>query len=663
MERDEAKKRERFRLATARIGERPWIPLDNASKIFLSTRSAVDTKVFRLTAGLADAVDPLLLQQALDLAFDEFPLFHGIIRRGIFWYFIERSSLRPKVQEEADIPCAQLFSPSYRGLLFRVLYRANRIHLEVFHALSDGNGAVSFFQLLLIHYMRLTRTAGGLEPQAVLPHYIATDSSKDSFTEYFRAQPNPEAKQKAPLLAKSRVYRVKGKKTLDGRMNILELHLRTSKVLAKAREAGGTLTTYLCAVFMQALYDTMPARQKERPKWRIVLSVPIDLRQFYPSLTSRNFFSTVMLSHEFVKDSPQTLAEITDALSAQLKEKATKEQIAPRVQRLVRLEELLVVRLTPLYLKDLILKLANHVNNLGITASMTNVGRFRLPGEVADDLQEAVILTSAVRPQFSVQSYDNDLAITFTSPKLDTAIQDRYSEILEAEGLNVNFAVESVLEDTETQVHKPTIVTASAGEVTEEQPDRTSAEHPPYPFIPVKTNLPLAQSILTAATIFSLLIYAAGNLWLGWQLPLPVLLVAVATLWITVIGILGNLHNPAWAILRQTIVFSLSVIALDLLNAWEGWSITWVLPIILGSSVIATQITLLASRKALERGVFFMQANAILALTPLVFILLGWVSPLWPSLLAMGIGGVSFLITAIWRRRVFGEEVRRKLHF
>ena len=684
---EEAKKLERQRLARPRIGERPWLPLDNASKIFLSTMTSIDTKVFRLTAGMTELVRPELLQEALDTAYDSFPLYHGIIRRGIFWYFVEESDLRPKVEEESDIPCAQIYATSYRGLLFRVLYRDNRIHLEVFHALSDGNGAISFFQLLLISYLRLCRLADGKVSEAVLPYYIATDSNRDSFAEYFKnkveeakeeakteAKAEPEAIVSAPpepadvdpppvkVQSKAPIYRIRGAKTLDGRMNVMELHLRTSKILTAARAAGGTVTSYLSAIFMQAIYETIPVKKRQRHSWQIVLSVPVDLRQFYPSLTSRNFFATVMLRHVFIPGETIDLAALTDELSDQLKQEGSKDKISRKVAKLVKLESSWPLRVTPLYAKDLILRIGNSINNLGITASMTNVGRFRLPGEITDDMQECLIMTSAVRPQFSVASYDNDLAITFTSPKMSTAIQDRFREILEGLGFEIAFAVESVTPETEFSIYKQPHVSGTSGQVTDDKQGRTSADYPPYPLVPVETNLPLAQRLLLLISLLGFLLYAAVNSLWGLDLPFSILALAIGTLWVMVTGILGNRHNPAWAILLQTMVISVALIGADLLSGWRGWSLTWALPIVNVSSLLGTQITLMASRKALERGVFFLQAHAILALLPVLFIILGWVDPLWPSVTATSLAALSFVLTAILRRRVLDEEVRRKLH-
>lgn len=674
---DEIKKAERLRLAKARIGERPWLPLDNASKIFLSTMTSIDTKVFRLTAGLREAVRPALLQKALDLAYEAFPLYHSIIRRGFFWYFVERSALRPKVQKESEIPCAQIYGSSYRGLLFRVLYYENRVHLEVFHALSDGNGAVSFFQLLLIHYLRLCHEADHRPGANVVPHFVVSDSNTDSFAEHFKKQPETKERRKIilPFLHRSKgpkpapVWHIPGENTTDGRMNIREIHLRTSKALTAARAAGGTLTAWLCAIFMLAIARNIPAKRQNRPR-RVVLSVPIDLRQLFPSATSRNFFATVMLEYTFGQNLWPDVPELTAILSRQLKEKSTREAIEPKVRSLVKLEKLLPLRLVPLLVKDVILRLANSFNNLGITASMTNLGRFRLPGAIADDVQEMNVMTSAVRPQFSCMSYDNDLSIVFTSPKKASEIEETFCRILEEQGLEIPFEVTVPAPVPRRQKlrelrRKPEDKSARnvPGQVVRAESSRRSGKTPPYPFVPLGLNLRLAQRVTTWASLLMLLAAFLGNkIWhwgISWTLPM----LGLVTLWVTVTGILRNRHNVVWSILWQTFIIASATVCADFFVGWRGWSLSIGLPIIFLSALIASQISLLVSRKALENGILFMMAIGALSLLPLLFILLGLVSPVWPSAVVVALGALCLLLTGILRRRVLNEELGRKWHF
>jgi len=64
--------------------KKTWVRLDNASNIFLAARTDTDTKVFRLSAKTADPIDSNLLQKALDITFEQYVLYHSVLRRGIF---------------------------------------------------------------------------------------------------------------------------------------------------------------------------------------------------------------------------------------------------------------------------------------------------------------------------------------------------------------------------------------------------------------------------------------------------------------------------------------------------------------------------------------------------------------------------------------------------
>ena len=76
------------------MARKKWIRLDNASKIFLATMTSTDTKVFRLSAAVRDEIDPDILQEALDETYQYHRLYHVVLRRGIFWYYL-RCEQRP----------------------------------------------------------------------------------------------------------------------------------------------------------------------------------------------------------------------------------------------------------------------------------------------------------------------------------------------------------------------------------------------------------------------------------------------------------------------------------------------------------------------------------------------------------------------------------------
>ena len=77
-----------------------WYKLDNAAKIVPSTAKGANTRVFRLTCELNEEVDGDILQAAVDETIEEFPFFNCVLHRGIFWYYLEDSDLRPVVEKD-----------------------------------------------------------------------------------------------------------------------------------------------------------------------------------------------------------------------------------------------------------------------------------------------------------------------------------------------------------------------------------------------------------------------------------------------------------------------------------------------------------------------------------------------------------------------------------
>ena len=130
-----------------------WSRLDNAAKIFPSTSTSRDSKVFRFACQLKEEIEPEILQHALDRTMAQFPFYRSILKKGLFWYYFEDSAQHPVVEAESTPLCAPLYNGDAKNLLFRVMYYQERISLEVYHALSDGTGALNFLQVLIYYYL------------------------------------------------------------------------------------------------------------------------------------------------------------------------------------------------------------------------------------------------------------------------------------------------------------------------------------------------------------------------------------------------------------------------------------------------------------------------------------------------------------------------------
>ena len=133
-----------------------WYKVDNVAKVFLASVSRRDPRVFRVSCTLNEDVDYDCLNQALEQTARENPQFQVTLHRGLFWHYFESTNLKPQAVPETLAPCAMLYGPQIKNeLLYRVSYYGARINVEMFHAISDGNGGMVFLKTLVHNYLQL----------------------------------------------------------------------------------------------------------------------------------------------------------------------------------------------------------------------------------------------------------------------------------------------------------------------------------------------------------------------------------------------------------------------------------------------------------------------------------------------------------------------------
>lgn len=390
---------------------RPWMRLDNVAKIFPPTSTRKDTKVFRFACELKEQVDPAVLQDALELTLEQFPLYRSVMKKGLFWYYLEASHLKPTVYEEDKPPCGPIYSGDRKTLLFEVTYFQRRINLDVYHALSDGTGALHFLRTLVLYYLTKKHDI----PQGEGLHdYDASQFQKqrDSFYKYFS-----ERKIREPVLGKA-AYRFRGEKFPEYRLGVIEGMLPSSQVLALAKSKGATLSEYLCTVLFLAIHEGMTVQDTKKP---VVLTVPVNLRRFFPSQSARNFFGVVNIGHRF--SGPEDFDTVLECVKALFADALLPETLEGRMNRLSALEHNLAGKVVPLSLKNMVLRVANMFANREITAAFSNVGRVTMPPEVADYIDRFDIFCSTARLQVCLCSYGERLVISFTSPFVSSDVQ------------------------------------------------------------------------------------------------------------------------------------------------------------------------------------------------------------------------------------------------
>ena len=406
-----------------KASRRAWRRLDNAAKIFPSTSEQSNTRVFRFSAELTEPVDPDMLQTALEQALALFPLFRCVMRRGAFWYYLEECDLTPRVGPEVKHPCTSLYDGSHQSLLFEVTFYKTKINLEFFHVLTDGTGAISFLTALLHAYLNLRHpeALAGLQPPQSAP---VSEKAQDGFAKYYQKGGRRPKGEKAALLT--------GAKREGDTIRIIDARVPADQIRRLAAAHGATVTVFLTALFILSIGENLSLREKRRP---VVLNVPVNLRNYFPSDTATNFFG--MISTGVRLGQTPSLEEVIAAVSADFKAELTPEKLAQRMHALTALEHNPIARIAPLPLKNFVLRRARHIADRRCTAVLSNVGVVRLPEEMLPYIRSMGVFASTLKLQLCLCTCGNVMSLGFTSAFESPAIERCFLRRLAALGVDV----------------------------------------------------------------------------------------------------------------------------------------------------------------------------------------------------------------------------------
>ncbi|MCM1046190.1 MAG: hypothetical protein NC417_11835 [Candidatus Gastranaerophilales bacterium] len=411
-----------------------WYRVDNVAKVFLASYNRRDTRSFRVSCTLQESIDKELLTLALKTTVRERPQYQVLIHRGLFWHYMETTDKTAFVEEEKTRPCPTLYGPEVAGQLhYRVSYFGSRINLDMFHALSDGNGGIEFLNILVLNYLKLCYP-DTLDEVSIDSGASDNDLNQDSYRQFYTKKGQAEASPK-------KSYHIRGLKLPHHQLQFFELQLSAGEMLKLAKATGVSLTSYLGAILMRAIYYDMPSLQKNRP---ITISMPVNLRNYYPSATSRNFFNSVYVSHVFTGE--EDLQSLARQFDAELKKALTPEQIAARMDNYEKLEQLFLVRMVPLFIKNPVVKLATRRETKRVTAVISNLGRLRVPNALAPHISSYAAYCSTGSLFITCNTYDDVLTLGICSAYQNTSVLKTFVRTLTEQGLDASLYATEVLD-------------------------------------------------------------------------------------------------------------------------------------------------------------------------------------------------------------------------
>lgn len=405
---------------------RKWIKLDNAAKIYPAASTKKWSALFRLSMTLDGPVDPFVLQTALEGLRDCYPAFFMRLRRGVFWYYMEETEGSPRVREDGPCPCLPLRPKENGGFCFRVLYYGSRIAVEYFHVLTDGTGGMRFLKTLVAEYLKLCHGADIPREQGLDDPQEPPDPGQmeDAFLRYAGDVHHGRAESSA--------YHLTGTPEKD--FVHLTCGMMPAAVLKqKAGEKGVSITTYLCAAMILAAdalqAETCRARLRRKP---VKVSLPVNLRRFFPSVTLRNFSSYVNPGID-PRLGEHTFDEVLQAVHHHMGAEATAKQLGAKFTANVRSERNAALRVAPLFLKNAVMSMVFlHAGDKKTTTTISNLGLVSLPPEMEPYVRRVELILGPLKRNpvaCAVATYGGTLYFNVTStirePRLERAFFTR----------------------------------------------------------------------------------------------------------------------------------------------------------------------------------------------------------------------------------------------
>ena len=415
------------------MSNRMWLKLDNAAKIYPAARRRNWNNMFRVSCTLKEKVDTGILSAALKLTAPRFPSISVRLRRGAFWYYLEQLDEPPEIREDSACPLADIKFSDIRKCAYRVLYYGNRIAVEIYHALTDGNGGLVFLKTLVATYLELRHgidiphEKGILDIDAKVPE----EELEDSFVKY-----------SGPVRMSRRepsAYHIKGKREDDGYLDLTTGIFDTKELLSVAREKGVTITEYISSALIMAILEIQKIDAPISRKRDVKILVPVNLRKIFKSRTMRNFVLFVTPGID-PKLGEYSFDEVLQEVHNQMHTDVTPKKMASRIAANVQTEQVFILRLMPLFIKNLAMKLVyNMVGETKACLTCSNLGNVTCPSEMERYIERFDFILGAQATQrnnCSVLSYDGKTYLSLTRNIEEPKLEYHFFRFLKEQGLN-----------------------------------------------------------------------------------------------------------------------------------------------------------------------------------------------------------------------------------
>lgn len=612
-------------------GQQNWRRLDNTAKIFPVIANENFSNVFRVAVSLKETVKPELLQQALEDVMPSMEGFRVKLRRGFFWYYFEYNKRTPVIERETTNPCKYIDPHSNELFLFRVSYYERRINLEMFHAITDGLGAMNFLREITYRYLQLSHQLAGEPAKPDRPAGTGVREIEDSYLKNYR-------KMKNESYSSRKAYRLTGEPLPLGSQNLIHGRVKIGPLKKVCRAHGVSITKYLTACMIWSVYQVY--LEGNPCKEHIGINLPINLRSMFDSETMANFFAVVGI--DFLAEKEQyTFDEILETVSSQMDEKIVKEKLEERISYNVSNEKKWYTRILPLFVKWAGMNVIFRLNDRAHTMTLSNLGPITVEPEYEPYVDEffAILGVSARQPMKCVIcSYKDEMMVSFASIFTDAGLQQYFFDYLEKQGIPVNVEGNGASPDV---------------------PDKKM--YPEVRYDPAKWKKLVNVFYLTLLALGAVLAVvnytvAPGIWWSG------IAIACMAYSALTVRYSITRHANLGSKIMIQTLGAQALLVIIDNLLGYNGWSVNYAVPSTILFADFAIVFLIIVNRLNWQSYLMYQITMTIFSFIPIVLWALGWITKPLMAIITVILTVLALTLVILMGDRSVKRELIRRFH-
>ena len=349
--------------------EKIWYELDAFAKTYSSIISEGRTTCFRLSALFTENIDIKILKEVSNFLEKKYPFYNSELKKGIFWNYLQQKKTHFMIRKEVTYPCTDIRKDNP----LRIIYFNNKISIEIAHFLTDGKGALLFFQDLIEKYLEekyFCEKTNFQKIEEILESSSETEKIKKN--EYVDLYEKYLKKVSKETTIKS-AFHLPIKILEKGQYHVTTGEISINDLKAESKKYGTTIGKYLLAVYFKILLDRYS--QAKNP---IVIGVPVDLRKIFEETTYRNFFINITPSVD-ASLGAYSLSEIITYLDNYFALKITKKEFYKSIYKAMNPIGNMIIKSVPYLIKRIFFPfIFDYYGERGYTTGFSNLGIFKI---------------------------------------------------------------------------------------------------------------------------------------------------------------------------------------------------------------------------------------------------------------------------------------------